>query len=261
MIRRPPRYTHPDTRFPYTTLFLSQLVVHPDVATAIGVALPEALVLGWDPADALPEAVVSRLARAAAVVVGPGMGEEAQAAARAVGHHVEGILVVDAQVIGCLTDLVSNHKGALVAAPNPKEAADLLGCDGDPTDAVSPLARDLADLLGGPAVVRGTTTVLDDGTGDQWAERERTPGLGTPGSGDVLMGALGAMLARGLDPLAALAWAIAAHARAGRLLSEHTPVGFLASEVADALPRALRSLSRSAERRVGTAGVGPCRSR
>src|SRR3546814_11769641 len=103
--------------------------------------------------------------------------------------------------------------------------------------------------------------VLHDGTGDQWAERERTPGLGTPGSGDVLMGALGAMLARGLDPLAALAWAIAAHARAGRLLSEHTPVGFLASEVADALPRALRSLSRSAERRVGTAGVGPCRSR
>src|SRR3546814_2132923 len=95
MIRRPPRYTHPDTRFPYTTLFLSQLVVHPDVATAIAVALPEALVLGWDPADALPEAVVSRLARAAAVVVGPGMGEEAQAAARAVGHHVEGILVVD----------------------------------------------------------------------------------------------------------------------------------------------------------------------
>src|SRR3546814_11008652 len=113
MIRRPPRYTHPDTRFPYTTLFLSQLVVHPDVATAIGVALPEALVLGWDPADALPEAVVSRLARAAAVVVGPGMGEEAQAAARAVGHHVAGILVVDAQAIGCLTDLVSNHQGAL----------------------------------------------------------------------------------------------------------------------------------------------------
>src|SRR3546814_13493874 len=88
------------------------------------------------------------------------MGEEAQAAARAVGHHVKGILVVDAQAIGCLTDLVSNHKGALVAAPNPKEAAGLLGCDGDPTDAVSRLARDLADLLGGPAAVRGATTVL-----------------------------------------------------------------------------------------------------
>src|SRR3546814_11359517 len=87
------------------------------------------------------------------------MGEEAQAAARAVGHHVEGILVVDAQAIGCLTDLVSNHKGALVAAPNPKEAAGLLGCDGDPTDAVSRLARDLADLLGGPAPVRGATPV------------------------------------------------------------------------------------------------------
>src|SRR3546814_11069973 len=99
------------------------------------------------------------------------MGEEAQAAARAVGHHVKGILVVDAQAIGCLTDLVSNHKGALVAAPNPKEAAGLLGCDGDPTDAVSRLARDLADLLGGPAAVRGATTVLHAGTGDQCARK------------------------------------------------------------------------------------------
>src|SRR3546814_2353523 len=98
------------------------------------------------------------------------MGEEAQAAARAVGHHVEGILVVDAQAIGCLTDLVSNHKGALVAAPNPKEAAGLLGCDGDPTDAVSRLARDLADLLGGPAAVRGATTVLHDRSEEHTSE-------------------------------------------------------------------------------------------
>jgi NAD(P)H-hydrate repair Nnr-like enzyme with NAD(P)H-hydrate dehydratase domain len=63
--------------------------------------------------------------------------------------------------------------------------------------------------------------------------------LGTPGSGDVLVGVAAGLLATGCVDAAALGWAVALHARAGALCAEQAPVGSLASELARALPRAL----------------------
>jgi ADP-dependent NAD(P)H-hydrate dehydratase len=221
-----------------------QLVVHPTVAAAVGAAFPEALVLGWDHGGRPPTEVRERLASAAAAVVGPGLGDIAAATAVVVSHVLDGgVLVVDAAAVPALTD-PGLQRGALLAAPNPMEAARVLGTTGDADDAaqVPALAAGVAALVGGPAAVRGEITVLDDGAGRQWCSRSTPPGLGTPGSGDVLMGALGAFLARGAAPLTALAWAVAAHGEAGSILAEVHPIGFLASEVADALPAALQRL-------------------
>ena len=76
------------------------------------------------------------------------------------------------------------------------------------------------------------------------------PGLGTAGSGDVLAGATGGLLARGVEPVGAVGWAVALHARAGRALASTRAVGFLAREIADALPAAIEH-----EHRPGGLGV------
>ena len=69
------------------------------------------------------------------------------------------------------------------------------------------------------------------------------PTLGVGGSGDALGGAVAAFLARGLVPLAAAASAVWVHGRAGALLAaEIGESGALATEVVDALPRALREI-------------------
>jgi hydroxyethylthiazole kinase-like uncharacterized protein yjeF len=225
-----------------------QLVVHPEVAPAVGAAFPEALVLAWDHESPPAEDVRTQLHDGAAVIVGPGLDERAPVTAVTVGRHLgEGLLVVDARALPALTDPALERVPRL-AAPNPHEACRLLS-EADGAEETEPTRRDLsrlagamAELVGGPAAVRGETTVLDDGAGQQWEESSTAPGLGTPGSGDVLMGALGAFLVRGATPLIALGWAIAAHAGAGSILAAAHPVGFLAGEVADTLPAAVAAL-------------------
>ena len=220
-----------------------QLVVHPDVAAAVGAAFPEVLVLGWDHEGAPPDAVATRLAQAGAVIVGPGLDDRAPATALTVSPLVDGFLVVDATALPALGAPGFGNGSPVLAAPNPGEARRLMHDDDTGEDDLPDLARRVAKLLDGPAAVRGETSILDDGEGRQWEERSTSPGLGTPGSGDVLMGALGAFLVRGAPPVAALGWAIAAHARAGRLLAAAEPVGFLAREIADTLPAAIGALA------------------
>lgn len=226
-----------------------QLVVHPTLATAVGVALPEALVLGWDPAaERLPDEVRTCIETAAAVVVGPGLEDGAPSAALEASRHLgAGVLVVDARSIPCLADPGLATDRPPLAAPNPKEAARLLEeeIDGelDDEDDLADLAARVAELVGGPTAVRGALTVIDDGDGNRWLHRSTAPGLGTPGSGDTLIGALGAFLSRGATPLAALGWAVAVHGRAGDVLAARTSIGFLATEIADAMPEALGHLT------------------
>ena len=91
-------------------------------------------------------------------------------------------------------------------------------------------------------VLKGAVTIVSDGK-RTYVHDAPNPVLGVGGSGDALGGAIVAFLARGLAPLAAAAAAVWVHGRAGALLaSEIGQSGPLATEIADALPRALREL-------------------
>ena len=222
-----------------------QLVVHPAVAPAVGAAFPEAFVIGWDHGEArVPEPVVERLGSADAVLVGPGLRSNGADVARVVADHVahDVPLLVDATSVDAALDLAAEPNRRLVVAPNDGEARSLLGV-GDDAD-VDDLAGDLSRALGGrPTAVRGVDTTLVDGDGGRWTHSADAAGLGTAGSGDVLAGVAVALLGRSADPLTALAWAVALHARAGtRAAAAVASVGFLAREVADELPRALVEL-------------------
>jgi NAD(P)H-hydrate epimerase len=95
-------------------------------------------------------------------------------------------------------------------------------------------------------VLKGPVTVVTDGK-KTFVHDLPNPTLGVGGSGDVLGGAVAAFLARGLAPLAAACAAVWVHGRAGALLaSEIGESGALASDIVDALPRAMGEIVRSA---------------
>ena len=213
-----------------------QLVVHPDVAVAVAVAFPEAYVCGWDLIRPMPHELAARLQRADAVVVGPGCDDAVDAAVDEVAATVGRTpLVLDAAALARAPHLTD---AALVLAPNTSEAADLLGEDGDHRDEAT-LATALAARLGAPVAVRGASSAVADETGGTWVLDRSPSGLGTPGSGDVLIGVLGALLADGAKPAAALGWAVALHAEAGARLAATTPTGYLARDLLDELPAAI----------------------
>jgi hydroxyethylthiazole kinase-like uncharacterized protein yjeF len=223
------------------------LLTHPDVAISLASGFPEALVLGWDLSGPPPNAVAESRARADAVVVGPGLaGQGPAAATAAAGHVAPGTpLLLDAGALAAAPDLAGRE--GLLVTPNPDEAAKLLGDTDEPEDeaALAEVAARLVERLQCPVAVRGSVTVVDDGSGHQWCERSDVPGLGTAGSGDVLAGVIGGLLGRGAEPITALAWAIAAHAHAGRVLEQQIArIGFLARDVAAAIPAALQQLGR-----------------
>lgn len=225
-----------------------QLVVHPDVAPAVAATFPEAWVTGWAPGRrrAIPDDVADRLARADAVLLGSGVQAGGDAAVDAVASAVPARtpLLLDAGASEAAAALAEDPARCVVTAPNEHEARVLIGrTDGDAGDAdVAVLAERVAERLGGRATaVRAADTVVVDGRGGAWRHTGAVEGLGTSGSGDVLAGIALALLARPLPVVAALGWAVHAHACAGRLAADAVgaATGFLAREVADHVPLAL----------------------
>ena len=213
-----------------------QVVVHPTVAAAVAVRVPEALVLGWsteaEPTDELLELVST----ADAVVVGPGHTDDVSRSALALANGFGGrALVLDAGALPAATALAGEP--TLVIAPNTDEATKILGKGGSEAQ----LALSLGRRLRRPVAVRGPTTAITDGR-TVWHHDVDASGLGTPGSGDVLTGTLAAILARGVAATGALGWAVSLHGRAGEIVERSMPVGYVARDVLAALPTAFVEL-------------------
>jgi ADP-dependent NAD(P)H-hydrate dehydratase len=221
-----------------------QLATAEPAATAIAVAVPEALVEGLPvtasgalrPAEAV-DRLAPRLRQADAVLVGPGLEDDDGAVADLVAAVMEGVgpdavVVLDARAIGVLADV--GRAGAraadrLVITPNPGELAGL-GGDGP----LEPTAVAVAARYDAVVATKGLVVAPD---GRLWREPAGGPGLGTSGSGDVLAGLVAGAAARSGDPAQAACWATHAHARAGdRLAARLGPVGFLARELLDDVP-------------------------
>ena len=89
-------------------------------------------------------------------------------------------------------------------------------------------------------LVKGVTSHVVHPDGRTWTYSGGSPGLGVSGSGDILAGIVGGLLARGADPLSALLWSVWLHGAAGEALAKKVgPIGFLAREIADEIPALL----------------------
>jgi ADP-dependent NAD(P)H-hydrate dehydratase len=225
-----------------------QVATVSDTSVALSVALPEAMVRGLDRGDdgSLSPLCVDEVAgaagSAAAVVIGPGLlGDGVRPLLEGLLPRISGAAVVlDAVALTAVSGapaLLAPLEGSVVLTPNSGELAALLeGQDREGEDA----ARWVAERYGAVVAVRGWVATPG---GDVWADEAGGIGLGTSGSGDVLAGAVGGLLARGATPAQAAVWGQYLHAAAGdRLAARVGRVGFLARELLDELPMVLTGL-------------------
>jgi len=223
------------------------LAVAGSVAPHVAVALPEA---GVVPLDETPGghvvgaslgAASGDLEGADAVLAGSGLddADEAEALVRLLPSLVgpDAVVVLDAFALGVLPrcgSALDPLRGRLVVTPNSSEAGRLLGRD------VDDLPDDLREIARRWEAVVACQSLVAAPDGRVWRSGAGHPGLGTSGSGDVLAGAVAGLSARGAEPAQAAVWATHAHASAGDRLSVGVgPLGFLASELLDELPRVL----------------------
>jgi ADP-dependent NAD(P)H-hydrate dehydratase len=227
-----------------------QIATCESIATQLGLAVPEALVLGLPetPAGEIdPKATVllrERIARCDAVLVGPGMlDEEAVSAFTADLLNCEpgSAFVLDAGALGQLRDIaavLARHKGRLVITPHAGEMANLLGVDRhNVLSNPSEIAGQAARLLHSVVVLKGPCTYITTPAGATWTYSDGNVGLATSGSGDTLAGIVAGLLARGASPLGAAQWGVFLHGEAGnRLAQTRGPLGFLARELLAEIP-------------------------
>src|SRR5437764_1217597 len=100
--------------------------------------------------------------------------------------------------------------------------------------------RAAAERYNGVVLVKGVASHVVTADGRAWRYDGGAPGLGVSGSGDVLAGIVGGLLARGAEPLNAVLWAVWLHGEAGAALAKKVgPVGFLARDIAGEVPALL----------------------
>jgi hydroxyethylthiazole kinase-like uncharacterized protein yjeF len=131
-----------------------------------------------------------------------------------------------------------SRDAALVVTPHDREFARLAGTAPGPDRVESALA--LAAKLNATVLLKGDRTIVAGPDGSAWVNPTGTPALATGGTGDVLAGLLGSLLAAGLPPGRAAVAAAFVHGLAGRTAAAGGPV--TASDVAAALRPTLNTL-------------------
>ncbi|WP_405459165.1 NAD(P)H-hydrate dehydratase [Streptomyces sp. NBC_00101] len=188
----------------------------------------------------------SQAGRVQSWVVGPGLGD-----GRAATAAVEDVLATDVPVLidadGLRLmdgDAVRSRSAATVLTPHAGEAAALLGVERAQVEAGRLAAvRELAARYRATVLLKGSTTLIAEArdtpvrvnpTGTAW--------LATAGSGDVLSGLIGSLLAAGLAPRDAASVGAHLHGLAGRHGADGAPVS--AQDIAEGIPAAWRDVRR-----------------
>jgi ADP-dependent NAD(P)H-hydrate dehydratase / NAD(P)H-hydrate epimerase len=214
-------------------------------ADGVRAAWPEAIVTEGRPSDA---------GRVQAWVVGPGMGTDDDARsvlAEVLASDQPVLLDADGLTMAAAEQaLVRNRQAPTVLTPHDREFA-RFGAEVSPDRVAA--ARRLAADLGVVVLLKGDATVVADPEGTVFVNGTGTPWLATAGTGDVLSGIAGAVLATqgatGLPTVEAAAVAAHLHGRTGRLAAERGPV--IASDLVRRLPEAIARV-----RGGGSAGLG-----
>lgn len=249
-------------------------------AQALAAAIPESRTLGLPETDAgglAPsgvQSIVELACRADAIVVGPGMQDEAAACAfllELLPQISEAKVVLDAcamELVGgrCADTRAGRQTSAplgsaqgkrqflgrfdaqVLLTPHAGEMAHLTGADKEEvTRASHQAALDAATNWNAIVALKGATTFIANPEGRLWRHEGGNIGLAISGSGDVLAGIIGGLAARGASLEQACVWGVALHARAGELLAERIgPLGYLAREIPEQIPMLMHALGTAA---------------
>lgn len=218
--------------------------VYPLLASAV----PESMFLPLPDTDvgtfssAAAEPLLAAAAKASAVVAGPGMGtgpDQTHLISR-LCRECACPLVLDADGLNSLEPHILEEEtvsAPRILTPHPGEMARLLGCSIDQVQQNrAAIARDFADRYGVVLVLKGHHTlvcapgrpVMENPTGN--------PGMATGGSGDVLAGMIGSLVAQGMEPYDAAVCGVYLHGAAGdRAAARFSQRGMLPSDLIEEL--------------------------
>jgi hydroxyethylthiazole kinase-like uncharacterized protein yjeF len=195
-----------------------------------------------------------------ALVIGPGLGQEPPSRdfVREVLRAYTGPVVVDADGLNALAagdrvpraTEVLRRSAPIVVTPHPGEMARLVGV---PTAEVQrrrvETARAFAVETGAVVVLKGQRTIVARADGTACVNPTGNPGMATGGTGDVLSGIIGALLARGLDGWTAAVAGVFLHGAAGdEAAARRGEESLVASDLFDSIPEVLRRLCPAAPR-------------
>jgi NAD(P)H-hydrate epimerase len=226
------------------------LVVPENVSSIVG-AVPSALISEWSSDQDQIEKKISNWADA--IVIGPGLGtsRESRSVVEAILKHSRLPTLLDADALN-LFDGDTKTLGVLLAGrkalitPHAAEYARLAG-----TDVKTVLANrfdigvDLARALGATVLLKGSPTIVFAPDGSRYVIARGTAALGTGGSGDLLDGIAGTILAQTTDATTAATCAAWVHGRAAELCAYVR--GTTLEDVLYALPRAWNESEPSPE--------------
>ena len=222
---------------------MARVIVDPASIVALQASIAEALVRPWPTSD--DEIRDSICDWAHAVVIGPGLGRDADARGRIerILHLWRGPVIIDADALTAfegeahaLGALLGGRKALIT--PHAVEFSRLSGLSPDDVlRAPFEVGRDLARTIGCIVLLKGVPTVVTAPDGRSLVSATGTPALATGGSGDLLSGIAGTLVAQMDDTLDAAACAAWVHGRAAEIADRGGARGTTLADVTEALGR------------------------
>lgn len=215
-------------------------------------------------AEGAVEVVRSALPKASALILGPGLGTNEATASflnalvRSNGFSHPAAEAANTNSLRLLVDAdglrlmarIENWPALLpkpaVLTPHPGELSALIGLS---TEAIQSdrltIARKFAAQWGHVLLLKGAFTVIASPDSRAMIEPFATPALAKAGSGDVLSGLIGGLLAQGVPPFEAAATGAFIHGRAAEIAAESlgTSISLTARDILSAAPKAFATLS------------------
>ena len=178
------------------------------------------------------------------LILGPGLGLDLKLDLETILKGFQGTVLIDADGLNLLAQGKINREwisGDLILTPHPKEMERLLGSYGDRRESVYALAERYKATV----ILKGWRTLISDGD-RLWINLTGNPGMGTPGSGDVLSGVIASLKGQGLKTIDSVVLGVYLHGLSGDLAArEIGEASLLASDIAAFIPVGIKKIKEA----------------
>lgn len=187
--------------------------------------------------------------KSSAVVIGCGLSvcDDTKNLVQSVITNCEKPLVIDADALNCICnkpEILKNLKAPAIITPHPGEMARLLHSTSKTVNSNREnTAIDFAKKFGVVTVLKGAGTIIASPDGEVYINHTGNSGMATGGSGDILSGIIGSLLAQGASPINAAAAGVFLHGTIGDLAAEKLgKISMLPTDMIDMIPTAYLKL-------------------
>lgn len=216
---------------------LVKIYTHQNNIESIQQALPETMYKGYTRFD--KDEIIELISWADAIIIGPGLGTSdlAESILETVAENAKVPVVIDADGLNLLAENINlldnlSSRVPVILTPHLKEMERLCGTPlADINYNMEQVASDFSKAHNCTLVLKNHTTVITNVNTIYYCN-SGNEGLATPGSGDVLAGIIGALLAQGIDAISSASAGAYIHGRAGTIASKEVGIkGLLARDI------------------------------